>query len=292
MTTVSGDAGLSTVNAVNVPDGEERGQPSARGLVLVIEDEAPIAEVERLYLSREGFGVHVERTALAGLAAARRLRPVAILLDVGLPPDGAPPDGAPPDGATPDETRLDGTDVCRSLREEGDWTPVLFVTARDDEVERIRGLELGADDYITKPFSPRELVARLRTVLRRSEGPTEAGCVVLGPVRVDLDSRRVRIDGDEASADVPLTATEFDLLVFLARRPGRVISREELLSSVWGYSAAGGTRTVDVHIAQLRGKLSAGLGARLGPEADLIRTVRGIGYAAGVPGPAATIDES
>ncbi len=287
MTTVSGDAGSSTVNAVNVPDGEERGQPSARGLVLVIEDEAPIAEVERLYLSREGFGVHVERTALAGLAAARRLRPVAILLDVGLPPDGAPPDGA-----TPDETRLDGTDVCRSLREEGDWTPVLFVTARDDEAERIRGLELGADDYITKPFSPRELVARLRTVLRRSEGPTEAGCVVLGPVRVDVDSRRVRIDGDEASADVPLTATEFDLLVFLARRPGRVISREELLSSVWGYSAAGGTRTVDVHIAQLRGKLSAGLGARLGPEADLIRTVRGIGYAAGVPGPAATTDES
>jgi len=287
VTTVSGDAGSSTVNAVNVPDGEERGQPSARGLVLVIEDEAPIAEVERLYLSREGFGVHVERTALAGLAAARRLRPVAILLDVGLPPDGAPPDGA-----TPDETRLDGTDVCRSLREEGDWTPVLFVTARDDEAERIRGLELGADDYITKPFSPRELVARLRTVLRRSEGPTEAGCVVLGPVRVDVDSRRVRIDGDEASADVPLTATEFDLLVFLARRPGRVISREELLSSVWGYSAAGGTRTVDVHIAQLRGKLSAGLGARLGPEADLIRTVRGIGYAAGVPGPAATTDES
>ena len=287
MTTVSGDAGSSTVNAVNVPDGEERGQSSARGLVLVIEDEAPIAEVERLYLSREGFGVHVERTASAGLAAARRLRPVAILLDVGLPSDGAPLDGA-----TPDETRLDGTDVCRSLREEGDWTPVLFVTARDDEAERIRGLELGADDYITKPFSPRELVARLRTVLRRSEGPTEAGCVVLGPVRVDLDSRRVRIDGDEASADVPLTATEFDLLVFLARRPGRVISREELLSSVWGYSAAGGTRTVDVHIAQLRGKLSAGLGARLGPEADLIRTVRGIGYAAGVPGPAATIDES
>ncbi len=287
MTTVSGDAGSSTVNAVNVPDGEERGQSSARGLVLVIEDEAPIAEVERLYLSREGFGVHVERTASAGLAAARRLRPVAILLDVGLPSDGAPLDGA-----TPDETRLDGTDVCRSLREEGDWTPVLFVTARDDEAERIRGLELGADDYITKPFSPRELVARLRTVLRRSEGPTEAGCVVLGPVRVDLDSRRVRIDGDEASADVPLTATEFDLLVFLARRPGRVISREELLSSVWGYSAAGGTRTVDVHIAQLRGKLSAGLGARLGPEADLIRTVRGIGYAAGVPGPAATTDES
>jgi len=287
VTTVSGDAGSSTVNAVNVPDGEERGQSSARGLVLVIEDEAPIAEVERLYLSREGFGVHVERTASAGLAAARRLRPVAILLDVGLPSDGAPLDGA-----TPDETRLDGTDVCRSLREEGDWTPVLFVTARDDEAERIRGLELGADDYITKPFSPRELVARLRTVLRRSEGPTEAGCVVLGPVRVDLDSRRVRIDGDEASADVPLTATEFDLLVFLARRPGRVISREELLSSVWGYSAAGGTRTVDVHIAQLRGKLSAGLGARLGPEADLIRTVRGIGYAAGVPGPAATTDES
>jgi DNA-binding response OmpR family regulator len=224
--------------------------PEGRGLVLVVEDEQPIADLQRLYLQREGFGVHVEQNGRAGLAAARALRPVAIVLDVGLP-------------------ELDGTEVCRRLRDEGDWTPVLFVTARDDEVDRVVGLELGADDYITKPFSPRELVARLKTILRRATGATDVGRTYqVGRVTVDPGRRRVSADG----RDVSLTTTEFDLLTHLVRHPGRVFSREHLLSAVWGYEAAAGTRTVDVHVAQLRAKLG---------DASPIRTVRGVGYAAG-----------
>ena len=221
----------------------------SKGLVLVVEDERAIADLVRLYLAREGFGVHVESDGLAGLAAARRLHPVAIVLDVGLP-------------------SLDGTELCRRLRADDDWTPVLFVTARDDEIDRVLGLELGADDYVTKPFSPRELVARVKTVLRRTR-PAERGGppLVLGAVSLDPDRRRAWVEG----AEVDLTTTEFDLLAFLLRRPGRVYPREHLLSEVWGYAAAAGTRTVDVHVAQLR--------AKLGP-ASPIRTVRGVGYSA------------
>ncbi|HVA59914.1 MAG TPA: response regulator transcription factor [Mycobacteriales bacterium] len=219
-----------------------------KGLVLVIEDERAIADLERLYLTREGFGVHVEADGRAGLAAARKLHPVAIVLDVGLP-------------------ELDGTEVCRRLRADGDWTPILFVTARDDEVDRVLGLELGADDYITKPFSPRELVARVKTVLRRGTG-TDERVLTVGAVSLEPSRRRVVAAG----AEVVLTSTEFDLLAFLLRRPGRVYSREQLLSEVWGYEAAAGTRTVDVHVAQLRAKLG---------EASPIRTLRGVGYAAG-----------
>jgi two-component system OmpR family response regulator len=222
--------------------------PGSVGLVLVVEDERPIADLIRLYLSREGFGVHVEADGRAGLAAARSLHPVAIVLDIGLP-------------------EIDGTEVCRRLRAEGDWTPVIFVTARDDEIDRILGLELGGDDYVTKPFSPRELVARVRTVLRRSNGPPgDQPALQLGEVYVDQTRRRVSVAGQE----VTLTATEFDLLAHLMRRPGRVYTREQLLSEVWGYAAAAGTRTVDVHVAQLRGKLG---------DASPIRTVRGVGYA-------------
>ncbi|WBB55690.1 response regulator transcription factor [Verrucosispora sp. WMMD573] len=221
-----------------------------RGLVLVVEDEPSIADLVRLYLSRDGFGVHVERDGSAGLAAARRLRPVACVLDIALP-------------------GLAGTEVCRRLREAGDWTPVIFLTARDDEVDRVVGLELGADDYVTKPFSPRELVARLRAVLRRAAGPPGGvgQPVVLGRVTVDPDRRSVTADG----APVQLTSTEFDLLAHLMSRPGRVFSREELLAAVWGYAAHAGTRTVDVHVAQVRAKLGA---------ASVIRTHRGVGYAA------------
>jgi DNA-binding response OmpR family regulator len=219
-----------------------------KGLVLVVEDERAIADLERLYLSREGFGVHVESDGAAGLAAARRLHPVAIILDVGLP-------------------TMDGAEVCRRLRADGDWTPVLFVTARDDEVDRVLGLEMGADDYLTKPFSPRELVARVKTVLRRARSgvATEPAALVVGAVKVDPGRRRAWV----GEAEVALTATEFDLLAFLMRRPGRVYEREQLLSEVWGYAAAAGTRTVDVHVAQLRAKLGA---------ASPIRTVRGVGY--------------
>ena len=224
-----------------------------KGLVLVVEDERAIADLVRLYLSREGYGVHVELDGTAGLAAARRLRPVVCVLDIGLP-------------------GMSGTELCQRLREGGDWTPVIFLTARDDEVDRVLGLELGGDDYVTKPFSPRELVARVRAVLRRTAGapgdsPRRVGVVTLDPAR-----RRVRA----GEADVPLTSTEFDLLAFLTQRPGRVFTREELLGSVWGYAAHAGTRTVDVHVAQVRSKL-----ADADPRArDVIRTVRGVGYTA------------
>jgi DNA-binding response OmpR family regulator len=223
--------------------------------VLVIEDERPIADLVRLYLTRDGYGVHVESDGVGGLAAARRLRPVVCVVDIGLP-------------------GLDGTEVCRRLREGGDWTPVIFLTARDDEVDRVVGLELGADDYVTKPFSPRELVARVRAVLRRTSGTAgEADAVRrVGVVALDPARHRVHADGVE----VVLTSTEFELLGHLMRRPGRVFTREELLASVWGYAAHAGTRTVDVHVAQVRGKL-----AEASPLArDLIRTVRGVGYTA------------
>jgi DNA-binding response OmpR family regulator len=226
--------------------------PAARGLVLVVEDDRAIAELMRLYLRREGFGVQVEGDGAAALDAVARLRPVAVVLDVGLP-------------------GLDGIEVCRRLRAGGDWTPVLFVTARDDEVDRIIGLELGADDYLTKPFSPRELVARIRAVLRRADGsPDREEVLAMGPVRVQVDRRRVKVD----ERDVPLTATEFALLAHLMRAPSRVFTREQLLGAVWGYAATAGTRTVDVHVAQLRAKLGA---------ASPIRTVRGTGYAAENP---------
>jgi DNA-binding response OmpR family regulator len=224
----------------------------SRGLVVVVEDDAAIADVVRMNLVSSGYGVHVERDGTAGLAAIRRLRPSAVILDVGLP-------------------GLDGIEVCRQLRADGDWTPVLFATARDDEVDRIVGLELGADDYVTKPFSPRELVARVSSVLRRTQGTVDAPAELsLGPVRVDLAAHRVFVD----DAEVSLTATEFDLLAFLMRRPGRVFSREQLLSEVWGYSAMAGNRTVDVHIAQVRAKLG---------DASPIRTVRGVGYSSERP---------
>lgn len=219
----------------------------SKGLVLVIEDEKPIADILRMYLSREGFGVQVESDGVAGLSAAKTLHPVAIILDVGLP-------------------GLDGVEVCKDLRNSGIWTPILFCTARDDEVDRILGLEMGGDDYITKPFSPREVVARVKSVLRRTNlVQTGASPVVVGEVSLDSDTRRVLLAGEEIS----LTATEFDLMEYLMSQPGRVFSRDQLLSHVWGYSSIVGTRTVDVHIAQLRSKFG---------KHDPIRTVRGVGY--------------
>jgi DNA-binding response OmpR family regulator len=225
-----------------------------RGLIMVVEDEAAIADVIRLNLLKAGYGVHIERDGTSGLAAIQALRPAAVILDIGLP-------------------GLDGIEVCRRLRSGNDWTPVLFVTARDDEIDRVVGLELGADHYVTKPFSPRELVARVTSVLRRSQGTPEVSPdLVVGEVRLDLAQRRA-FAGD---TEVGLTATEFDLLGYLMRRPGRVFSREQLISDVWGYSAAGSVRTVDVHIAQVRAKLG---------EASPIRTVRGVGYAVDNPAP-------
>ncbi|HYN56628.1 MAG TPA: response regulator transcription factor [Motilibacterales bacterium] len=222
----------------------------SRGLVLVAEDERPIADLLGMYLRREGFGVHAVGTGPDALAAARRLHPVAIILDVGLP-------------------GMDGTEVCRTLRADGDSVPILFCTARDDEIDRVLGLEMGGDDYITKPFSPREVVARVKAVLRRSGAPIEAEerPLVLGEVELNRSRHRVTVSGEP----IDLTATEFDLLAYLMARPGRVVTRDQLLSAVWGYAAAAGTRTVDVHVAQVRAKLG---------EASPIRTVRGVGYSA------------
>ena len=225
------------------------GREATRGLVLVVEDEKAISDLLRMYLAREGFGVQVCSDGPSGLSAARTMHPVAIVLDVGLP-------------------GMDGTGVCQALRADGNWVPVLFCTARDDEVDRVLGLELGADDYITKPFSPREVVARVKAAVRRANLMVDDGRpLTLGVIELDESTRRVSVDGGA----VDLTATEFDLLAYLMRHPGRVYSREQLLSEVWGYAAVVGTRTVDVHVAQVRGKLG---------DASPIRTVRGVGYSA------------
>ncbi len=223
----------------------------SRGVVLVVEDEPAIADLLRMYLSREGFQVLVEADGQEALTAVADHRPSCILLDVGLP-------------------GMDGIEVCRRLRAQQDWTPVVFCTARDDEVDRVLGLELGADDYITKPFSPREVVARVKAVVRRARGPqAQAQTVRLGKVEMDPMTRRCTVDGRL----VDLTATEFDLLFYLMTHPGQIFSRDQLLSEVWGYAAMVNTRTVDVHVAQLRGKLG---------ENNIIRTVRGVGYGAEV----------
>jgi DNA-binding response OmpR family regulator len=222
----------------------------SRGLVLVAEDERPIADLLGMYLRREGFGVHVAASGPDALAAARRLHPVALILDVGLP-------------------GMDGTEVCRVLRSDGSTVPILFCTARDDEIDRVLGLEMGGDDYITKPFSPREVVARVKAVLRRTGAKADdvERPLVLGSVELNRARHRVSVAGEP----VELTATEFDLLAYLMARPGRVVTRDQLLSAVWGYAAAAGTRTVDVHVAQVRAKLG---------DASPIRTVRGVGYSA------------
>ncbi|MFS8499866.1 MAG: response regulator transcription factor, partial [Micromonosporaceae bacterium] len=175
------------------------GAPGDGRTVLVVEDDHEIAELVRLYLVRDGYRVRIEHRGDTGLAAARSLRPAACVLDIALP-------------------GMDGVEVCRRLREAGDWTPIIFLTARDDEVDRVLGLELGADDYVTKPFSPRELVARVRAVLRRGAAPDEPPVRRVGPVVLDPGRRRVTVDGRPVS----LTGTEFALLEYLMSRPGRV----------------------------------------------------------------------
>ncbi len=217
----------------------------SRGLVLVVEDDPAIAELERRFLAREGFGVHLATDGDAALDAVRRLRPVAVVLDVGLP-------------------GRDGIAVLTALRAADDWTPVVLATARDEEVDRVLGLEVGADDYVTKPFSPRELVARVKAILRRQDGRPRR-VLEHGSVRLDLDRRLLAVDG----SPVELTPTEFNLLEALLTTGGRVVSRAELMAEAWGQADYSGTRTVDVHVAQLRAKL----GARCP-----IETVRGIGY--------------
>ena len=200
----------------------------------------------RTYLEREGFRVLWLRSGEDALAELPRHPIALVVLDIGLP-------------------GIDGFEVCRRI---GGRVPVILLTARDEEADRVAGLELGADDYVVKPFSPRELTARVKAVLRRAQGPGAQDALVArsGDARA-LPAREVRVDGRE----VELTQREFDLLEYLMRHAGQVVSRDTLLESVWGFLAPGETRTVEVHVAQLRKKLG---------EPGLIRTVRGVGYKA------------
>jgi DNA-binding response OmpR family regulator len=217
------------------------------GTVVVVEDDPNIADLVDLYLRREGYRVLLAGDGEKGLELWRQEDPWIVVLDVGLPGP------------------LDGYDVCREIRGRS-AVPVLFLTARDDEVDRILGLELGADDYLVKPFSPRELVARVRAVLRRTrEGPAPQDTVTVGDLEVDTRRREVRRDGEV----VGLTTREFDLLAFLTSNMGLALTRQQLLDGVWGSDWYGDERTVDVHVAQLRKKL--------GPELPLA-TVWGVGY--------------
>ena len=216
--------------------------------LLLVEDEESIGSLVRAYLEQTGYRVAWVRSGEEALQSLETVRPRLVILDIGLP------------GA-------DGFDVCRGIRARSD-VPVLMLTARDEEADRVAGLEVGADDYVSKPFSPRELAARVKAVLRRTGGPTaRTELLEIGDVAVDPQAREVRVAG----GIVELTGKEFDLLVYLVENAGIVVSRDQLLDRVWGMTYAGGTRTVDVHVAQLRRKLGR-------PES--IRTVRGSGYKA------------
>jgi len=217
------------------------------GTVLLVEDEPSVGELVRAYLTRDGYRVIWVRSGEEGIAELDRHPIRLVLLDIGLP-------------------GMDGFDVCRQMRARSD-VPILMLTARDEEPDRIVGLEVGADDYITKPFSPRELVARMKAVLRRTEPQQRHDAFALGDVTLDRESHDVTVDGKP----VDLTAKEFELLAFFMANAGVVVSRDLLLDRVWGQEYPGGTRTVDVHVAQLRRKLG---------RPELIRTLRGAGYKA------------
>ena len=221
------------------------------GRVLIVEDEPDIRELLAFHLEREGYHVTRSRTGADALRQVRARLPDLILLDLMLP-------------------ELGGLDVCRRLRQDPRTAsvPIVMLTARGEEVDRILGLELGADDYIVKPFSPKEVVARVRAVLRRAGARDGAAPVVSGRLVIDPDRHTVQVD----AAAIELTPKEFDLLRALAEARGRVLSREFLLDRVWGYASAGEieSRTVDVHVRRLRMKL--------GDEGQRITTVKGVGY--------------
>src|SRR5215211_2002152 len=224
--------------------------------ILLVEDETTLSETLRYNLEREGYTVLVAGDGVQGLDLARRERPDLVILDIMLP-------------------RLDGFSVCRILRQESD-VPILMLTARQDEVDRIAGLELGADDYVSKPFSLGELLARVRAIMRRTDRKLSDNREVLdaGMLRVDTGSRRVWRDG----AEVTLSQKEFDLLTCLIRNRGLALTRDVLLERVWGYDFLGDSRTVDVHIRWLREKVEPD------PSRPIyIQTVRGVGYRFEIP---------
>ena len=222
--------------------------------ILVVEDEPTIADAVAARLRAEGFGVHVAHDGPSGVAAAVEHSPDLVVLDVMLP-------------------GFDGLEVCRRVQAQRP-VPVLMLTAREDEADTLMGLAAGADDYLTKPFSMRELVARVHALLRRVRRAAElardgeaAPVQRIGDLEIDRSGRRVR----RAGTDVHLTPLEFDLLACLAQRPAQVLTREQLLAQVWDWADASGTRTVDSHVKAVRRKLGG----------DVIRTVHGIGYAVG-----------
>lgn len=219
--------------------------------ILVVEDEESFSEALDFMLSKEGFEVVLAKDGAAGLQAFQRDGADLVLLDVMLP-------------------LMSGTDVCRAIRAESS-VPIIMVSAKDTEVDKVVGLELGADDYVTKPFSTRELLARIRAVLRRRAGADDAEehVVTAGPVRLDADRHVVTVRGEE----VKLPLKEFDLLEVLIRNSGRVLTRAQLIDRVWGSNYVGDTKTLDVHVKRLRSKIEQDPGA---PE-HLV-TVRGLGY--------------
>jgi two-component system alkaline phosphatase synthesis response regulator PhoP len=216
--------------------------------ILVIDDEQSIVDLVGAYLRQESYEVHTATDGPGGLKAARAFKPDLIVLDVMLP-------------------GMDGIELLTRLRRESD-VYVILLTARSEEADKIVGLSIGADDYLTKPFNPRELVARVKAALRRLRsgvGPSETAVLAFQHVRIDTGSRQVSVDGEP----VDLTAVEFDLLKTLAEHRGRVLSREQLLQQVWGYDFYGEERVVDVHIGHVRQKLG---------DSHFIVTVRGVGY--------------
>jgi two-component system response regulator MtrA len=225
----------------------------SKGRVLVVDDDPALAEMLGIVLRTEGFEPSFVADGDRALAAFRSSKPDLVLLDLMLP-------------------GTDGIDICRQIRAES-GTPIVMLTARGDTVDIVLGLESGADDYIVKPFKPKELVARVRARLRRNDAPTSE-VLRLGDVTIDVAGHVVSRDGEVVS----LTPLEFDLLATLARRPGQVFTREQLLEQVWGYRHAADTRLVNVHVQRLRAKIE-----RDPERPEIVVTVRGVGYKAGPP---------
>jgi DNA-binding response OmpR family regulator len=216
-------------------------------VVVVVEDDPSIADLVDTYLRRDGFRVYQAADGETALKTIKDRQPKLLILDLGLP------------------GLIDGIEVCRQVRACSD-IPIIMLTARDDELDRVLGLELGADDYVTKPFSPRELVARVKAILRRADRPAVAPAIIaVGAIEVDLGRREARLTGQP----VPLATREFDLLQYLCENQGRALSRRQLLDGVWGLDWIGDDRTVDVHVRQLRKKFG---------DALPLDTVWGVGY--------------
>lgn len=214
--------------------------------LLLVDDEKSIIELERLYLDQENYHCEVAYDGKTALEQFRTLKPALVVLDLMLP-------------------GMDGWEVCRRIRQESD-TPILMLTARDQDMDKVIGLELGADDYLTKPFNPRELVARVNAIFRRVAPQSKTKQLVVGDLTIDVDRREASANGNA----MKLRTKEFDLLAVLAQNPGIVLTRDRLLEIAWGYDFAGETRTVDVHVAHLR-KWMAGAKTQ-------IETVSGVGY--------------